>query len=155
MLHDAGCSEKVIAHCRAVRDCACEYAQGNPDVDFSLVEDGAMLHDIGRGLTHSLRHGQRGADFLRAEGFSERIARIVECHTGAGLTSDECTLLGLCPRDCIPTTTEEKIVTHADNCIAGMKRVSIDHSIADAFHLPRKVRRRMYRLARDVELLCG
>jgi hypothetical protein len=36
-----------------------------------------------------------------------------------------------------------------------MKRVSIDHSIADAFHLPRKVRRRMYRLARDVELLCG
>jgi uncharacterized protein len=54
MLRDAGCSPKVIAHCRAVRDCACEYAQANPSVDFSLVEQGALLHDIGRGSTHSI-----------------------------------------------------------------------------------------------------
>jgi uncharacterized protein len=154
MLHDAGCSANVIAHCRAVRDCACEYAQHNPFVDFSLVLAGASLHDIGRGSTHSIGHAQQGADLLRAKGFSENVARIVECHTGAGLTADECSLLGLVPRDCIPTTMEEKIVCHADNLLAGARRISIEHSIGSAFHLPRRVRKRMYKLATEVELLC-
>ncbi|MHB8162831.1 MAG: HDIG domain-containing metalloprotein [Methanoregula sp.] len=154
MLRDAGCSPKVIAHCRAVRDCACEYAQANPSVDFSLVEEGAMLHDIGRGSTHSIAHAQVGADLLRAKGFSENVARIVECHTGAGLTADECSLLGLIPRDCIPTTIEEKIVCHADNLCAGAHRMSIEQSISSVSHLPHKVRERMYRLATEVELLC-
>jgi uncharacterized protein len=155
MLHDAGCSGKVIAHCRAVRDCALEYARRNPDADYTLIETGSMLHDIGRGTTHSIQHAQIGADLLRSKGFSEDIARIVECHTGAGLTADECTLLGLDARDCIPRTTEEKIVAHADNLIAGTRRVTIDESIASAIHLPRKARKRMYRLSQEVELLCN
>jgi uncharacterized protein len=154
MLREAGCSEKVIAHCGVVRDVACEYAQRNSSVDFSLVEEGALLHDIGRGSTHSIAHAQAGADLLRAKGFSEHIARIVECHTGAGLTADECSLLGLIPRDCIPTTTEEKIVCHADNLLAGTRRMSIEKSIDSAFHLPRRVRKRIYQLATEVELLC-
>ena len=111
-----------------------------------------MLHDIGRGMSHTILHAQLGADLLRAEGISEEIARIVECHTGAGLTADECTLLRLSPRDCMPRTTEEKIVTHADNLIEGRKRVTIDESIASAIHLPRKVRNRMYLLSQEVEL---
>jgi uncharacterized protein len=49
---------------------------------------------------------------------------------------------------------EEKIVTHADNLIAGKKEVTIHESLADAIHLPRKARKRMYRLSCDVELLC-
>jgi len=154
MLREAGCSTKVIDHCLAVTDCACEYAQANSSVDFSLVQTGAMLHDIGRGSTHSIAHAQVGADLLRARGFSEQIARIVECHTGAGLTADECSLLGLVPRDCIPTTTEEKIVCHADNLLAGARRMSIEQSIDSASHLPRRVRKRIYRLATEVELLC-
>ena len=154
MLREAGCSTKVIDHCLAVTDCACEYAQANSSVDFSLVQTGAMLHDIGRGSTHSIAHAQVGADLLRARGFSEQIARIVECHTGAGLTADECSLLGLVPRDCIPTTTEEKIVCHADNLLAGARRISIEQSIDSASHLPRRVRKRIYRLATEVELLC-
>jgi uncharacterized protein len=88
-------------------------------------------------------------------GMEEQLARIVECHTGAGLTADECTLLGLSPRDCIPLTAEEKIVTHADNLIAGTKRVSIDDTIASAFRLPRRARQRMYQLSCEVELLCS
>lgn len=154
ILADAGCSEKVIAHCRAVRDCACEYAARNPAIDFSLVEQGAMLHDIGRSRTHDIRHAQCGADIIRSMGLGENLARIVECHTGAGLTADECTLLGLSPRDCMPRTTEEKIVTHADNLIAGKKRVSIHDSIGSAYYLPRKARKRMWRLSAEVELLC-
>jgi len=154
LLHEAGCSEKVIAHCRAVRDVALGYAALNTLVRVDLVQKGSMLHDIGRGTTHTIMHAQQGADLLRARGISEEIARIVECHTGAGLTADECSLLGLYPRDCIPRTTEEKIVTHSDNLVVGRKRVIIEESIASAFHLPRKIRLRMYHLAQDVELLC-
>jgi uncharacterized protein len=154
LLRNAGCSPKVIAHCRAVRDCACEYAARNPDTDFLRVEKGAMLHDIGRSRTHDIRHAQCGADLVRSMDLGEDLARIVECHTGAGLTADECTLLGLSPRDCMPRTTEEKIVTHADNLIAGKKRVTIHESIGSAIYLPRKARKRMERLAAEVELLC-
>jgi len=154
ILADAGCSGKVIDHCRAVRDCACEYAARNPAIDFSLVERGALLHDIGRSRTHDIRHAQCGADIIRSRNLGEDLARIVECHTGAGLTADECTLLGLSPRDCMPRTPEEKIVTHADNLIAGKKRVTIAESISSAYYLPRKVRKRMWRLACDVEMLC-
>ena len=154
LLLDAGCSTKVVAHCRAVRDCACGYAAHCHGINFTLVERGAMLHDIGRSRTHDIRHAQCGADLIRSLGLDESIARITECHTGAGLTSDECTLLGLSPRDCMPSTSEEKIVTHADNLIAGKKRVTIHESISSAIHLPRKARKRMYRLAAEVELLC-
>jgi len=154
LLHEAGCSEKVIAHCRAVRDVALRYAAHNTLVRINLVREGSMLHDIGRGATHTIMHGQLGADLLRARGIREEIARIVECHTGAGLTVDECTLLRLFPRDCIPRTVEEKIVTHADNLIEGKTRVIIEESIASAIYLSRKVRLRMYHLAQDVELLC-
>lgn len=154
LLRDAGCSEKVIAHCRAVEECACEYARHNSSVDLSLVQAGALLHDIGRGSTHTIAHAQQGADLLRSKGFSEKIARIVECHTGAGLTADECSMLGLLPRDCMPATIEEKIVCHADNLLAGTRRMSIEQSLSSALHLPKKARMRMYRLAREVELLC-
>lgn len=154
LLRREGCSEKVIAHCRAVRDCACGYAARNPESDFSLVERGAMLHDIGRSRAHNIRHAQCGADIVRSMNLGEGIARIVECHTGAGLTADECTLLGLSPRDCMPRTTEEKIVTHADNLIAGKGQVTIHESIASAYYLPRKARKRMWRLSCEVEMLC-
>jgi len=154
-LREAGCSEKVIAHSKAVRQVALEYAALDALVRVNLVAEGSMLHDIGRGTTHSILHAQQGADHLRSLGISEEIARIVECHTGAGLTADECTLLRLSPRDCMPRTTEEKIVTHADNLIEGRRRVIIGESIGSAIHLPRRVRRRMYHLACDVELLCS
>jgi uncharacterized protein len=155
LLREAGCSEKVLAHSRAVRDVALEYAKRNSLVAVDLVSEGSMLHDIGRGASHTIQHAQRGADLLRSHGIREEIARIVECHTGAGLTADECTILRLSPRDCMPRTTEEKIVTHADNLIEGRKRVTIDASIASAIHLPRKVRRRIYLLSQEVELLCS
>jgi uncharacterized protein len=155
LLREAGCDEKVIIHCRAVTGVALEYASRNLLVSVDLIQEGAMLHDIGRGTSHTILHAQYGADLLRSLGTDEAVARIVECHTGAGLTTDECTLLRLSPRDCVPRTTEEKIVTHADNLIEGRKRVSIEKSIGSAIHLPKRVRKRMYHLALDVELLCS
>jgi uncharacterized protein len=155
LLREAGCSEKVVLHCRTVRDIALEYAERNPLVSARLVNEGAMLHDIGRGKSHTILHAQQGADYLRQIGISEEVARIVECHTGAGLTADECTVLRLSPRDCLPQTTEEKIVCHADNLVEGKRRVNIEESLASAIHLKRNVRQRMYHLAQDVELLCS
>ncbi len=125
-----------------------------PHINFFSCEQGAMLHDIGRSRTHDIRHAQCGADLVREMGLGEDLARIVECHTGAGLTADECTLLGLSPRDCIPATTEEKIVTHADNLIAGQPAGHDPREHRVAIHLPRKARKRMYRLSCEVELLC-
>lgn len=153
-LKEHGCSRKVIAHCHAVTGCALAIAGTSPFIDRSLVETGALLHDIGRGRTHSIGHAQAGADICRALGYPEPVARIVECHTGAGLTADECSLLRLLPRDCMPATAEERLVAHADNLIHGNERVTIHEALASAFFLPRKIRHRMYRLALETEILC-
>src|SRR5665647_2450758 len=102
LLLEAGCNEKVVAHCRAVRDVALEYARSNHLVSAELVEKGARLHDIGRGRNQTIRHAQLGADLLRARGYSGASARLAACHTRAGLPADECTLLRLSPRDRMP-----------------------------------------------------
>ncbi|MGD1003878.1 MAG: HDIG domain-containing metalloprotein [Methanoregulaceae archaeon] len=154
ILRDAGCSNSVIEHCRAVTECALDIATNNTLIDYNLLEVGSMLHDIGRGITHSIHHAQAGADYCRSIGIPEPVARIVERHTGAGLSADECTLLGLLPRECIPKTLEEKIVAHADNLIDNKKKGTIHEALYSAIHLNRKVRHRMYCLALDVEILC-
>ncbi len=111
-----------------------------------------MLHDIGRSKTHGIGHAQSGAEICRKLGLPEEVARIVECHTGAGLTADECSLLGLLPVDCIPQTLEEKIVTNADNLVGGRHEISIERDLMEAFALKRNVRRRIYRLWLEMEL---
>jgi uncharacterized protein len=130
-----------------------EYVRKSSLADPGLVLAGSMLHDIGRSRTHSIGHAQAGAAICRELCQPEAVARIVECHTGAGLTADECTLLGLLPIDCVPETLEEKIVTNADNLAGGKRRISIEQDMMDAFALPRKVRRRMYRLWLEMELV--
>ncbi len=151
LLEQAGCGPGVIAHCRAVHDVAIWYAERIPLADRELVSAGGYLHDVGRSRTQSIAHGQAGAEYCRSIGLPETIARIVECHTGAGLTADECTLLGLFPIDCVPRTIEEKIVCNADNLVAGTYRISIDRTIQNAFFLPRHVRWRIFRLWLELE----
>jgi uncharacterized protein len=152
LLAREGCSPKVIAHCRTVRAIAMEYVHEGNTADPELVLAGSMLHDIGRSRIHSIVHAQAGAAVCRELGLPETVARIVECHTGAGMTADECTLLGLLPIDCMPKTLEEKIVTNADNLAGGNHRISIERDLMDAFALPRKVRKRMFRLWLEMEL---
>jgi len=151
LLRRAGCSEGVIAHCRAVRDLALDFTS-DPIVDRDLVEVGALLHDIGRGVTHDLHHAQVGGEICRSLGLDEAVASIVERHIGAGLTADECSLLGLAPRDCVPRTIEEKIVAHADNLVKGGRVITLEERLARLIDLPRKQRMRIYRLALEVEL---
>lgn len=150
LLRRAGCSDDVVAHCRAVRDLALTYADGIADRD--LIEAGALLHDIGRGVTHDLHHAEAGGAICRAFGLDERIERIVERHIGAGLTADECSLQNLAPRDCVPQTIEEKIVAHADNLVKGTRAITMEERMMHAIALPRRQRERIRRLGLDMEL---
>ena len=148
----AGCSASVVAHARAVTDLALHFTD-NPVVDRDLVIAGAMLHDIGRGVTHGIDHAQRGAATARSYGLDERVVSIIERHIGAGLTADECSLEGLIPRDCIPATIEEKIVANADNLVQGSRVGTIEGTLEGGIRLKRRIRRRMYRLFMEMEAL--
>ena len=150
LLRRAGCSDDVVAHCCAVRDLALAYADGIADRD--LIEAGALLHDIGRGVTHDLHHAEAGGAICRAFGLDKRIERIVERHIGAGLTADECSLLCLAPRDCMPATLEEKIVAHADNLVKGIRAITMEERMMHAIALPRRQRKRIRRLGLEMEL---
>ncbi len=151
ILRAAGCSPRVIAHCHRVRDAALRFCDHSGVAGRDLVNAGALLHDIGRGVSHSLLHAQAGATWCREHGIPEDVARIVERHTGAGLTADECTLLRLLPVNCMPHTIEEKIVANADNLVRGVREISIHDRLGSALHLPRRVRSRFYRLWLEAE----
>lgn len=155
LLRSAGCDERVIRHCRAVTALALELAGADPLYDRALLDAGGMLHDIGRSVTHGIGHAQAGAALLRERGWPEAVCRIVERHTGAGLTADECTLLGLLPRDCVPRTPEERLVAYADKRLKGERVVSMERELARSFALPHRSRRRMYRLWREMDVLTG
>ncbi|WP_084600890.1 TIGR00295 family protein [Methanolacinia paynteri] len=150
LLKKSGCPDNVIEHCIAVRDLAMVFARNAP-VDKELVEKGALLHDIGRCRTHSIAHGQVGAEICRDYGLPEEICRIVETHIGAGLTAEECRREGLKPVDCVPKTLEEKIVAHADNLIKGTKEITIDERLDHSANLPEAARKRMKDLSDEIE----
>ena len=147
---DTALRQLLILHSEKVRDKAfsiLEMARREDrsaelmTVDEQLINDGALLHDIGIGRTHApgihcdgnepyICHGILGAQMLRdlicANGSSfssielkrlEQIARICERHTGAGLTVQDIVEqnLPISPaRDLVPETLEEKLVCLAD-----------------------------------------
>lgn len=133
LLKNAGCSDKVIEHLRQTERIAAAIADRiiarcgrasdaqktnaacNAAVDAGLVRAGALLHDIGRARTQGIRHAVEGAQIGWDLGLPEELLHIIERHIGAGIALEEAIKLGLPPRDYIPITVEEKIVTHADN----------------------------------------
>jgi uncharacterized protein len=104
-------------------------------------------------VTHDLHHAEAGGVICRSLGLDDAVAAIVERHIGAGLTADECSLLNMTPCDCMPRTLEEKIVAHADNLVKGTRIITLEERLARAIALPRRQRKRIYRLALEVELL--
>ena len=147
----AGCSEKVIAHARTVR-CVIDEYTGDEAVISSCTGYGALLHDIGRSKSHAIDHAIIGGDLCRDAGISEDIALMVERHLGAGQTADECIQLRLLPRECMPLTLSEKIVAHADNLVKGTTVIHIEERMIRIADLPKRKRRRTYRLALEMEL---
>jgi len=153
-LVQAGCDEKVIKHCVTVRNVALNIASGisatGLPVNLDLVAKGAIIHDIGRSVTHGLEHADAGGEICKKLGMGEEIISIVERHIGAGLKSEERVKAGLAPGDRIPQTLEEKIVAHADNLVKGSRLMSPDEYQDSLLKFPEYVRQRFRDLSKEL-----
>jgi len=133
LLEKAGCSKKVIAHCRAVADFAVEIANACREkgmkVDVDLVRIGGLLHDIGRAKTHSVDHGVMGASIARDFNLSEKLVNIIERHVGSGITEREARRSGLPVKSYVPVSLEERVVAYADKLIEGSTRLPFDVAV--------------------------
>ena len=133
IMRETGCSQPVINHCLIVTGVAMRLAEAfnrrGFDVDLSLVEAGALMHDLGRSRTHKVEHGAIGGQLARRIGLPEPLARIIERHVGAGITADEAGKIGLSGGSYVPETLEEKIVAYADKLIEGDRPVDIEVTV--------------------------
>lgn len=119
----------MVRHCLAVERKAVKLAdlvgENGVRVDRELVSLGALLHDVGRAVTHGIRHGVEGGRILRERGLPE-LARFAENHLGAGIPREEARELGLPDRDFLPLTVEEKLVAYADKVMEGEEEVEFE-----------------------------
>jgi uncharacterized protein (TIGR00295 family) len=155
MLQNAGCSEEVIRHCKAVRTIAVRIAK-KAHANIELVQAGALLHDIGRSKTQGIMHGVEGAKIATELGLPPKLVLIIERHLGAGIPKEEAYALGLPLKDYLPQTLEEKIVAHADNLIDNDHKHPIEEEIKKAVqkgHLEHA--RRLRQLHEELSALCG
>ena len=117
----------VMDHSRLVADKALEIASTlDARLDFTFIEEAALLHDIGVAKIHAPKigcfgkhpyicHGILGREILENEGLPDH-ALVCERHIGVGLTLDDIRQqqLPLPPREMNPLTLEEKIICLAD-----------------------------------------
>ncbi|HJJ48865.1 MAG TPA: HD domain-containing protein [Methanocorpusculum sp.] len=150
-LFSRGCDAGVVSHCKKVAEAAARYHGASVDDD--LVYAGAVMHDIGRSVTHSIRHAAEGALICTKMGLSDDLVHIVRSHTGAGLSAEEASLLGLLPEDAVPETLEAKIVAHADNLVKGSREITMCERMMLIADLPARSKKNIARLAFEVELL--
>lgn len=130
ILRNAGCSGDVIEHCLTVCRLAASIAdEVNIHIDKSLLERGAVLHDLGRSRTSGIAHVTEGVRLAQELKLGQAIEKIIERHIGAGVTAKEAVALGLPAKDHMPETPEEKIIAYADNLTRGKKTVSFEESL--------------------------
>ena len=108
------CPDHIIKHSEAVsikaKDIAFNFMdKTGSNIDMGLIETGALLHDIGRTKTHTIRHAIVGAEILKNLNYPVEIIKITTRHIGAGIPPKEAEVLGLPPGDYMPNTLEEKI----------------------------------------------
>ena len=155
LLREAGCSEDVIDHCKAVRRVAVRIAK-KAHANIQLVEAGALLHDIGRSKTQGILHGIEGAKLAKELGLPESIVNIIERHLGAGIPKEEAIALGLPPKDYMPITLEEKIVAHADNLIDNDRERPIEKEVEKALQKGHTMHaQRLIELHKELSQRCG
>ncbi|HEV2226852.1 MAG TPA: HD domain-containing protein [Nitrososphaerales archaeon] len=128
-----GSDQVIIEHCetvaRVAKILAEEFAERGHQVDLQAVVAAAMLHDIGRSKTHTIRHGVEGSQIVEDEGADRKVVEIVRKHVGAGIAPEESTRLGLPDFDYIPRTLEERIVCFADKMVDRNKVRSFEEEV--------------------------
>lgn len=149
----------LLHHSQQVRERALRVCDRHPELapDRTLVEAGALLHDVGifrcdapgihcHGTSHYLYHGVLGGELLRRAG-EPQVARICERHTGTGLHFRHFVDRHLVPPQLLiddptdmaltPETIEEEIVCYADKFYS-KSHLERERSIADTLHSIRK-----------------
>jgi uncharacterized protein (TIGR00295 family) len=161
LLRAAGCTPQIIAHTITVCELSTLIADSinkkNPNlVSLPHIKAGALLHDIGRSALHSIHHACAGAAICRSHQIDENICNIVLHHIGAGILAAEAQELGLPPVDYMPTSLEEKVVSHADNLIMEIRIISIRKrtQIAQKKGISPVAIRRMIELHHEINELC-
>jgi len=133
ILLEEGVNSNVLRHVLKVeevaRDIAGRVESKGYDVDEELVTAGALLHDVGRSVTHDVSHGVVGGRIVRRRNLDERLARIVERHVGGGISREEAVELKLGSLSLVPETLEEKIVCYADKLVDGDRRVEFPETL--------------------------
>jgi uncharacterized protein len=125
---DASVFEMLVQHGELIAEKAVCIAEklNFSETRIKLIEETAMLHDIGIYLTNApqigcygkypyICHGYLGGDILRKEKLAEH-AIIAERHVGVGISRQdvEKEKLPLPEREMRPRSTEEKILCYAD-----------------------------------------
>jgi len=162
LLVKAGCSPKVIEHCKRVSAFAVKIAKAcqkrRLNVDIKLVEISALLHDIGRSKTHSVDHALEGGKIAQAFNLPKSVVFIIERHVGGGISKEEAKKLGWPARDYLPKTLEEKIVCYADKRVEGIRIVPMEKTInVYAVNLGKNhpAVKRIWELHREITTLAG
>ena len=122
---------QVIQHCLTVTQIVEELISEISDIDKEIVIAGAMLHDIGRSVDHTIFHAIKGVEILKEENLDPRILSIVRNHIGTGIEKEEATKLGLPSGNYIPKTVEEILVSYSDNLTFGKKKRSFDEALKE------------------------
>jgi uncharacterized protein len=116
-----GTGPYILRHCQAVamasKMIADEFVRRGQAVDMKALVAGALLHDLGRSRTQTVRHGVEGAAMLEKEGVDNKVVEIVRRHVGAGISPEEARKLGLPEFDYVPRSLEERIVCFADKMV--------------------------------------
>jgi len=162
LLVKAGCSSKVVEHCKRVSAFAVKIAKAcqkkQPNIDIKLVEVSALLHDIGRSKTHSVDHALEGGKIARMFNLPNSIVLIIERHAGGGISKEEAKKLGWPVRDYLPKSIEEKIVCYADKRVEGLQIVPIEKTVkVYVVNLGEKnpAIQRIWELHREITALAG
>ena len=117
ILATSGPEAQWTRHCHAVADAALQIGQvvaSRRAVDLDFLWPAALLHDIGRHVTHDpIQHGVAGYKLLSALGHHAE-AHICAAHILFGLRADEAEQVGLPGGDFVPRTIEARLVALAD-----------------------------------------
>lgn len=161
-----------MRHCRSVADFALEIA-ANKGIELPELEAAAMLHDIGILMTDApsigcygrepyIRHGILGARLLhelksendsqKACDWLEKMARVAERHTGAGISPEDIVAQKL-PLDpsvnYMPESVLERLVCYADKFYSksgSPRRKSLDEVKASMLRISPSTFERFMRL---------
>lgn len=129
LLAEYGKGGTWVNHCLAVADSASRLGQVIESwyaIDRQYLWSAALLHDIGRSVTHDpIMHGVEGYKLLLKLGHEEE-AFVCASHILFGLEASEAVQFGLPARDFIPHTIEQRIVPLVDLMVEGVQRTTLD-----------------------------